>query len=68
MTEFDVCPRCGELGLEHLETHSYCVECNYSPDLDGYIKVDEEDAGRKLNEDNEYELLNNEGEIFYEYE
>ena len=26
---FQTCPRCGEGGLEHLETHSHCVNCNY---------------------------------------
>jgi hypothetical protein len=28
------CPRCGEHTYERLRTHSYCQECNYSPDLD----------------------------------
>jgi hypothetical protein len=29
---FETCPRCGDGGLEVLETHSYCVGCNYSGD------------------------------------
>lgn len=29
-----VCPRCNDRGFEYLETHSYCMSCNYSPDLD----------------------------------
>ena len=24
------CPRCGDKGLERLNTHSYCINCNYS--------------------------------------
>ena len=27
---FQMCPRCGEVGLEQFCTHSYCVNCNYS--------------------------------------
>lgn len=34
MRGYGRCPRCGSLSLEHLQTHSYCWECNYSPDLD----------------------------------
>ena len=30
---FSICPRCCERGYEILETHSYCVNCNYSPDF-----------------------------------
>ena len=26
------CPRCGRWAMEHLRTHSYCWECNYSPE------------------------------------
>lgn len=29
------CPRCGERTLQNLRTHSFCVDCNYSPTLDG---------------------------------
>ena len=29
------CPRCGTSGFESLRTHGFCVECNYSPDLQG---------------------------------
>ena len=28
------CPRCGANGLEILKEHSYCVDCNYCPDID----------------------------------
>ena len=28
------CPRCGSISFEHLATHSYCWECNYSPESD----------------------------------
>ena len=34
MTSFGICNRCGRASLEHLVTHSYCWECNYSPNLD----------------------------------
>lgn len=34
--DFDECPRCGFAALERLSTHTYCAECNYSPDLDDY--------------------------------
>lgn len=27
------CPRCNEKTYEQLKTHSYCLCCNYSPDL-----------------------------------
>ncbi len=33
---FNTCPRCGAGGFECLKTHSYCVDCNYSPDLLSY--------------------------------
>ena len=32
MRGYGKCPRCGCLSLEHLRTHSYCWECNFSPD------------------------------------
>lgn len=31
MTGFGKCPRCGFLSMEHLNTHSHCWECSYSP-------------------------------------
>ena len=31
---FSICPRCSERGLEILETHSFCVNCNFSPDFE----------------------------------
>lgn len=37
------CPRCNEKSYERLKTHSYCVCCNYSPDLDCYKKPTVED-------------------------
>ncbi len=30
---FSSCPRCGERGLDILKTHSFCVLCDFSPDL-----------------------------------
>jgi len=33
------CPRCGERAYEKLKTHSHCVECFYSPALDGAIRI-----------------------------
>lgn len=32
MVGYGKCPRCGVWGLEHLETHSHCWECNYFPE------------------------------------
>ena len=40
---FSKCPRCNEKSYERLKTHSYCVCCNYSPDLDCYKKATAED-------------------------
>lgn len=31
------CPRCGGPSLEHLRTHSTCLECGFSPDLDSEL-------------------------------
>lgn len=31
---FSHCPRCSSHGYEVLNTHSYCVDCNYSPDFE----------------------------------
>lgn len=31
---FARCPRCNFQSYEVLATHGYCVDCNYSPDLD----------------------------------
>lgn len=28
------CRRCGAESFEKLRTHAYCMQCNYSPDLD----------------------------------
>lgn len=35
VTNFSFCPQCHERTLEHLSTHTYCIECNYSPTLSG---------------------------------
>ena len=37
---FAKCPRCGFRGYEMLATHSYCIDCNYSPDLDPSKEVE----------------------------
>ena len=42
MSNLKTCPRCGEHKLEVLRTHSHCWECNYSPDIDGNIRVSKE--------------------------
>lgn len=34
-----VCPRCGGPALEHLVTHSTCLECGYSPDVDSDLST-----------------------------
>lgn len=36
---FDVCPRCGEGGLETLKTHAFCVNCNYEEIYDDELCV-----------------------------
>ena len=33
------CPRCGCPSLEHLVTHSSCLECGYSPDVDSDLNT-----------------------------
>jgi hypothetical protein len=33
---FSYCPRCQEKSYEILATHSYCVYCDYSPELMAY--------------------------------
>lgn len=40
---FSKCPRCDEKSYEKLKTHSYCVCCNYSPDLDDYVSLRPDD-------------------------
>ena len=32
---FTFCPRCDERAYQHFKTHAFCIECNYSPALDG---------------------------------
>ena len=39
MKEISFCPRCGCHALEHLATHSTCIECGYSPDFDNGFSV-----------------------------
>jgi hypothetical protein len=34
---FRLCPRCNERGYDCMDTHSICVNCNYSPTLDPVI-------------------------------
>lgn len=34
MIGYGNCPRCGGMGMEHLQTHSHCWDCNYFPDQD----------------------------------
>ena len=38
MSTLRTCPRCGERTFEKLVTHSYCLCCNYAPDLLSYRK------------------------------
>ena len=33
------CPRCGGAALEHLVTHSTCLECGFSPDVDSDLST-----------------------------
>lgn len=64
MAKVDICPRCGEKTLERFDHHSSCLECQYSPDLDGWIEIDSKfSMSNKRNEENE---INLEMENFYE--
>ncbi|MBI3294441.1 MAG: hypothetical protein HYZ71_06890 [Deltaproteobacteria bacterium] len=36
---FTLCPRCNSEAYDRCPTHAFCVECNYSPDLD-YVEPD----------------------------
>ncbi len=42
MSNLKTCPRCGDPKLEVLKTHTHCWECNYSPDIDGNIRISKE--------------------------
>lgn len=64
MSRVDVCPRCGEKKLECFKSHSSCLECQYSPDLDGWIDIDDEIFMNEIN--NEENELNFEKDKFYE--
>lgn len=33
------CPRCGQLSLEHLETHRHCWECSYFPEVESGLHI-----------------------------
>lgn len=33
------CPRCGGAALEHLITHSTCLECGFSPEADSDLNL-----------------------------
>lgn len=37
------CPRCGCRTLEMFTTHSFCTECNYSPDTDHHVQLHAQD-------------------------
>ena len=32
---FSECPRCGDESYEKLITHTYCINCNFSPEVIG---------------------------------
>ena len=34
MNGYGQCPRCDAWAVEHLRTHSFCWDCNYSPEVD----------------------------------
>lgn len=38
MSTLRTCPRCNERTFEKLVTHSYCLCCNYAPDLLNFRK------------------------------
>lgn len=48
MSNLKSCPRCGEHKLEVLRTHSHCLECNYSPDVDGALRVSKDPRKIKI--------------------
>lgn len=37
MNGFGLCRRCGTWAVELLRTHSFCWECNYSPENDASL-------------------------------
>lgn len=37
MQKIGYCSRCGRRSLEYLPTHSFCLECSYSPDSDSEL-------------------------------
>jgi len=39
MKSFGLCQRCGMWAVEHLRTHSYCWECNFSPQIGSQSKI-----------------------------
>ncbi len=47
------CPRCGCCTLEMLTTHSYCTECNYSPDVDDHVHLHARDP---ITDESAYEM------------
>lgn len=69
MNGFGRCPRCGQMRMEHLKTHSHCWECNYFPESETRLRVrkklEEEAYSGKNFEENEAsywaELLGEEG-------
>lgn len=65
------CPRCGCHSMEHLRTHSFCWECNYSPDTDllRHLKFNEDGESKMRlknkadDEDEEIESEDQDSEI-----
>ena len=65
---FIQCPRCGEYAYELLDTHEYCINCNYSPEdeFDYYDEIPyealecicEDDFDERI-EENQKEPTNN---------
>lgn len=59
MSSYGKCPRCGNNSMEHLKTHSFCWDCNYTPDdpsaihLLNAVDPDDEDDESNDNESNE---------------
>ena len=58
MCQFQNCPRCGEKSYERLKTHGYCINCNYSPELESHAFEDDrpipawaEEAVKKMDEE-----------------
>ncbi len=62
MRGYGKCPRCGCLSLEHLRTHSYCWECNFSPDTNRMKHlniIDDDDNDESKLKSKKYSRLDN---------